>query len=32
MPAPTKTDDGKMLVPSRRINDLISKHISSKAS
>jgi hypothetical protein len=32
MPAPTKTDDGKMLVPSRRINDLIWKRISSKAS
>lgn len=32
MPAPPKTDDGKMLVPSRRINDLIWKRISSKAS
>jgi hypothetical protein len=31
MPAPTKTDDGNMLLPSRRINDLLWKRISSKA-
>jgi hypothetical protein len=30
--APTKTDDGKMLLPSRRINDLLWKRVSSKAS
>jgi len=32
MSAATKTDDGRMLDPSRRINDLIWKRISSKAS
>lgn len=32
MPAPTKTDDGNMLLPSRRINDLLWKRMSSKDS
>jgi len=32
MPAATKTDDDRMLDPSRRINDLIWKRISSKTS
>jgi hypothetical protein len=29
--APTTTDDGKTLLPSRRINDLLWKRVSSKA-